>query len=146
MALNIDEIISALRDEKIDPKILVAVETKLEKIEQDKKADRSSTPKGKNEFVIMVRGDAALKKILQQGWVVQVKKGSDIQNLPIALQAAAKDNNDSQKKKKAPVKTWRELFQYCKRPFLKNRDILVKTKEPVQVVVLLNEGVDENTA
>ena len=144
MALKIEEIISILQEEKLPSETLRSIEAKLETVEQEKKDDREETtgPKGKNEFVIFVRGDARLKSILQQGWVVQVRAGEDIQNLPIKMREAAKDNNAKQKRKKKPLSTWAGFFAACKRPFVKERGINIKTKEPVQVVVLESEELE----
>lgn len=141
---NIEDIIAVLREEKIAPQTLVNVESKLEKIAEEKKEDRVSTPRQKNEFVIVVRGDESLKKVLAQGWVVQVKSGADIQNLPSEFKEAAKENNASFKRKKSPVSTVRDFFAYVKRPFVKSRNINIKTKEPCQVVVLTSENITDN--
>lgn len=146
MALKIEEIISILQEEQLPSDKLRSIASKLETVEQEKKDEREETkePKSKNEFVIFVRGDQNLKKVLQQGWVVQVKSGEDIQCLPLKMRDAAKDNNAKQKRKKKPLTTWASFFAACKRPFLKERGINVKTKEAVQVVVLENEEIGLN--
>jgi hypothetical protein len=144
MALKIEEVIDALKQENIPAQTLVSIETKLEELEKEKKEDRASNSggvKSKNEFVIVVRGDEELKKTLQQGWVVQVKQGDDIQTLPSRFASAAKEHNAKQKRKKNPISIWRDFFQYCKRPFVKNLGVNIKTKEPVQVVVLEKEEI-----
>ncbi len=146
MAVKIPTVISILRDQKIDPKILTEIETKLEAVEADSKEERGSAgPKAKNEFVIVVRGDAALKKILQQGWVLNVKEGFDIQTLPEVMKSIAADNNAGQKRKINPLKKWAEFFQHCKRRWLKVKDVHIKTKEPVQIVVLNDEEIEKTT-
>lgn len=142
MAIKIEDIVEALREEKIPANTIIAVQNKLEAIQEELKAERKSdVPKAKNEFVIVVRGDAALSKVLQQGWVIQVPSGSDIQNLPSRFTDAAKEHNNKQKRKKNIIQKWSEFFHYCKRPFVKSRSINIKTKEPVQVVVLQNETI-----
>jgi hypothetical protein len=142
MALKIEDIIEALREEKIPAPTIIAVQNKLEAIQEELKAERKSdVPKAKNEYVIVVRGDASLAAILQQGWVIQVPFGSDIQNIRSKFTDAAKEHNTNQKRKKNIVQKWSEFFQYCKRPFVKSRGINIKTKQAVQVVVLDKEGI-----
>ena len=142
MAIKIEDIIETLREEKIPANSIIAIQNKLEAIQEELKAERKSeVPKTKNEFVIVVRGDSSLAKTLQQGWIVQVPAGSDIQNLGSKFTDAAKEHNNNQKRKKNIIQKWSDFFQYCKRTFVKTRNINIKTKQPVQVVVLEKDTV-----
>jgi len=145
MAINInDELQEVLNQAGVkDPSIRTAILKAAKELETEKKNDKeeSNEPKAKSEFVIFVRGDAAVKAAVQAGWVAQVKQGEDIANLTQKMKQAVKEHNAAQKRKKRFITTWSEMFQYIKRPFSKANGFQPKTKVAVQVVVLEAENV-----
>jgi hypothetical protein len=128
-------------------------------IQEAKKAEReSSSPKSKNRFVVLVRGDEALKTALAGGaWVVQVADEADsalIQPSLIAAAArqndgkAAKTSNRGRKAKGGRIGSWAELFSWAKTKFTKQvgaeQDrvlVKIKNKEPAEVQVIITEDV-----
>lgn len=145
MALTLEEIQESLTQSGLDLAVRSKVIKALEEAEAEKKADRATDsgdgPKAKNQFVIVVRGDDALAKTLQSGWVVSVKDGDDISTLKDRFSKAAKAQNDKQKRKKRFIDNWPDFFQYIKRAFTKAESFQPKTKEAVQVVVLTSDKV-----
>lgn len=142
--LNLEEISLILNEVKAPKEIYNEVIQKAEQLEAEKKEERAATKvKSKNEYVIMVRGDKALADVLSQGWVVQVPAETDNATIISRFQAAAGEHNAASKKKKNYITDWIDLFSAIKRKFTKAHNIHVKTKEAVQVIVILDEKVGE---
>ena len=95
-----------------------------------------SDPKQKNEYLIILHdpnNEIAGKEF--SGWVVQNKSGDD-QGLVLShVRSASVDNNEAQKRKKRPITNFIEAFSSIKRKFLKDRNILIKTKNAVRVLI-----------
>jgi uncharacterized protein len=143
MALTLEEIQESLTQTGLALDVRSKVVKALEEAEAAKKADRGSdsTPKSKNKFVIVVRGDNNLAKELQSGWVVSVAENDDVSTLVERFGKAARAQNDAQKRKKRFIQNWDEFFQSLKRKFSKAENFQPKTKQPVQVIVITRESV-----
>ena len=143
MALKIEDIEQVLREQKLDVAVIRKVIDQLEDVEEDKKADRGTgLPKQKNQFVIVVKGDASMKDKSLAGWVVQIPEGDDVaQTLPRLKRAAAATVN-AQKRKKRAISTVADAMQFSKRAFTKAENINVKTKEYVQVLITVDDRLD----
>ena len=139
--ISIEEVESVLLQNKLAPETVQAVVKQLATIVEETRADRSTTPKTKNEFTIILsdpNGELAGKDFT--GWVVQIKTGEDVGTLLTRVGEAAKAyNNTTRAGKKNPIKTVGEAFMYVKRKFFKEKEVLVKTKEPVRVLVTNNQ-------
>lgn len=141
MSLKIEDIEQVLRDQKLDVAVIRKVVDELEAVEEEKKADRGAgVPKQKNQFVIVVKGDASMKDKSLAGWVLQIPEGDDVaQTLPRLKRAAAATVN-AQKRKRRPIATVADAMQYSKRAFTKAENVQVKTKEYVQVIVTVDDN------
>lgn len=142
MSLPIDEIIAVLNDTGITPDKVKAVRVELEKLEEEKKADRqtSATPKSKNQFVIVLSDPE--NKITQKdltGWVLQIPEGDDVNTTLDRIRTASIKQNTTMKKFiKKPLKSVGDAFQNLKRKFTKVEKVLVKTPNAVSVIVTDN--------
>ena len=141
--LKIEELQEILVQSGVDLVLRSKIIKEAEELEAEKKADRGSdsTPKSKNKFVIVVRGDDNLAKELQSGWVVSVAENDDVSTLVERFGKAARAQNDAQKRRKRFIQNWDEFFQSLKRKFSKAENFQPKTKEIVQVIVLTSDKV-----
>ena len=141
MSLSKQEVNDILLNVGLDATARSKVIKEIEELEKEKKEERldSAAPKSKKQFVVVIRGDAALKDKVQQAWVIQRKEDADNSTLVKTIAKVGKEFNLGQKRKKRMVNAFREVFQYVKRSFWKSEDILVKTKEPCQVVFIDEE-------
>jgi len=139
MALKLEDIMEGLIQVGIPLEERKKAMAEFERLEQEKKDDRDANkvPTCKKGFVVIMREGA------EQAWVVQRKDGADNSTLVDTIKKIAKESNNAQKRKKNIVRLYREVFYSVKRTFWKSEDILVKTKEPCQVVLLPSESVDE---
>jgi hypothetical protein len=145
MPLNKEEIAQCLIQAGLDLNARNKALKEIEEAELAKKEEREANkdgPKAKNRFVICVRGDSELKKILQAGWVVKVPESSDNNTIIDRMTKAANLQNKSRKSKKMKLFTWRDFFLACKRKNTKQHDIQPITKEAVEVVVLEKEDIN----
>ena len=145
MSLSKQEVNDILLNVGLDATARSKVLKEIEELEKEKKEERldSAAPKSKKQFVVVIRGDASLKDKIQQAWVVQRKEDADNTSLVKAIAKVGKEFNLGQKRKKRMVNAFREVFQYVKRSFWKAEDILVKTKEPCQVVFIEEEYITD---
>lgn len=146
MALKLEDIMEGLIQAGVSLADRKKTMAELEKIEQENKKERaeSAGPKSKKEFVVLVRGDADLQNKLHQAWIVQRTVGSDNSNIVEDVKKVGRESNTMQKRKNKIVSTFAEVFRLVNRKFWKPEDILVKTKEPCQVIVIQEENINES--
>jgi hypothetical protein len=138
MKLDIEEVESKLLEHKVDPQKVNQIIRDLEKVVEELAEERkaSSAPKQKWDHVIVLNDENGLltgKEIT--GWVVQ-KPSEDDPNLILSkLIDAAKNQNEVTRKKANIMSDFRTLFEHLKAKFTKEKNIRIKTKEPVQVLI-----------
>lgn len=127
--LKIDEVIAELRDNNLLlPEKVAEAQKALQKLEEDKKEERSENkaPKTKNQFVILLDSSATT------GHVVQIPDGEDPSTTIDRLKRAAKKQNTMMKKYiKSPLKTMGDALENLKRKYTKGEKVLIKTTSPV---------------
>jgi len=145
MAINIDELNDLLTQAGIELEKRKLVLKEAEELEQEKKDEKAANkgPKATKEFVVIIRGEPELKDKIQQAWIVQRKAEADNSCLVNEIKEVAREFNVGQKRQKRVVNAFRDVFRYVKRSFWKPKDIMVKTKEPVQVVIIEKEYINE---
>lgn len=139
MKVDIEQIEATLLERKIDPaKVQEVIKDLVQAVEEDKAdAIANAAPKLKWEHVIMLNDpDAKLAGMEFTGWVIQQKEGQDAGLVFGKLADAAKEHNDSAKKKKLLIKSYQDVFAYLKAKFTKEKGLRIKTKEPVRVLVV----------
>ena len=134
--ISIEEVEAVLHERKLDKSLVNDVIRQLNEVVEEEKAAKVSDPKQKNEYLIILHdpnNEIAGKEF--SGWVVQNKSGDD-QGLVLShVRSASVDNNEAQKRKKRPITNFIEAFSSIKRKFLKDRNILIKTKNAVRVLI-----------
>ena len=144
--LSIEELQSVLIDAGINDindrkRVLEEAQKRLKEIEEDK-AD-SKSPKSKYRYAVCVRGDEALKEILQEAWIVKMPEAIPEDDLIERIKKAARENNNNSKRQKSIVKTFRDVFAYLKRKYSKAENFQPINKEPCRVHVLTSENIND---
>jgi hypothetical protein len=139
--IKIEDVIEVLKSQKVPPATLVAVETELEAIEADKKADKedSKGPKSKSQYnVILFDANGVVPKGDYTALVLQTPEGDSPSTLLDKVYKAAYEFNTTKKGRKHPIKTVADATA-IKRAITKTHKLHFKTKEPVQVILTNNE-------
>lgn len=144
MSLPIEEVIESLkRIAKLDPKVLIAIETDLEAKEAEAKSEKAAIdPKAKNQFVIVLLDPT--ERLTPEffkasgidgftGFVTQIPESEDAGTVLDRLHKASYSFNQS--KKRGPNVINLGEIGKVKRKFLKNESVNLKTKEPVRVLI-----------
>ena len=93
-------------------------------------------PKVKFEHVIILNDkEGYLKDKEIAGWVVQQEENADAGLVLSKLKDAAKDQNETAKKKSNQITTLEELFDGLKAKWLKSKNIKIKTKDLTRVII-----------
>ena len=125
-----------IESEKIQT-ILKQIETQAEAEAEAAKADR--VPPQKKQFVLVVSDPNGTIKTDLVGWAVQIPEDDRPSDTMERLIRAAYEFNISKKGRKHPVKTVGEACEAVGARFLKEQDIWIKNKIPVQVIVTDNK-------
>lgn len=143
MALKLDDIVSVLKEQKLDATTLQTVVKKLEQVEEENKAERGSGPKQKNQFVVVLKGSAEMEGKEYAAWVTQIPDGEDHNTVLSRLKVAATNTDNAQKRKKKSFKTVSEAFRNTKPVFAKEQKLRIKTKDYVPVIVVVDEALSK---
>ena len=92
----------------------------------------------KKEFLVLVsEPEGGLPKDLT-GWVVQYPEDGDPRDVSDKILEVASTFNGSPKGKRVPVTSFGDACQSLPSKLLKERDVWVKTREPVRVIAVKN--------
>jgi hypothetical protein len=93
-------------------------------------------PKIKYEHVIILNDkEGYLKDKEIAGWVVQQEENADAGMILGKMKDAAKDQNETAKKKTAQITSMEDMFDGLKPKWLKNKNIRIKTKDLTRVII-----------
>ena len=134
--INIDEVESVLLRNKIEPAKVSSIVKELNVILEELSDDKDKTPKQKWEHVIILNDTTGeLKGKELTGWVIQQFEDADTGLVISKLRDAAANQNEAATKKKMVLNTLTDIFGYLKSKFLKEKNLRIKTKEPVRVLI-----------
>ena len=134
--ISIEDVEGILRKQNVDTQVVNTVIREMEEVIQEEKDNKVPVPKQKNEFIIVLsdpNNELAGKDFV--GWVVTQKQGEDAGLILDKIRAAAGETNAAKKRKKNMIMNMADAFYGIKRFFLKSRNVAVKTKEPVRVLI-----------
>jgi hypothetical protein len=135
MKVTIEQIEATLREQKIDPKVIIKIVNDLEAAAQEEKADRAATGKRpKSQFVL-------LSTTLGLGYALQVEAEAAPTEILPRIQAAATDFNQSKRGRKVPVSTVGEALEHLPAKWFKTTDgkkLAVKTRQAVPILTVPN--------
>lgn len=139
--ISLEEIEHTLSNQKLDKTIITKVITELTKKIEELKEDREPAPKTKNEFVIVLSDPAEeLKGKEFVGWLVSKPTGDDSGLILDKIRTAARETDEAKRRKKnTKMTTFADAFAGIKRKFIKDKNILIKTKESCRVLITNNK-------
>lgn len=142
MKLELDIIKIALQESKIEEtkqtKVLEFLQDLIKKEEDHK--DSNSVPKSKNEFgVILYDANDELKGKEFTASIYSLKQGDDHGTVLNRISEASKEQNEKSKKKKNLITSIGEACEFLKRSFIKQKNINLKTKQTVRVLITNNK-------
>lgn len=135
--IKIEDVIAALREQKLPVATLKQIETKLEEIEQDRKGDRPSGPRPKKQFcVIALDPEGKLANVPDfTALVVQIPDDVAAAEALTKLYAGVYDHNaNTRSGRKAPVDTLGTAADTVKAKSWRAQSLYLKTREPVLVL------------
>ena len=135
MKVSIEQIEATLRDQKIDPKVIIKIVNDLEAAAKEEKADRAATGKRpKSQFVLLSTTPGL-------GYALQMEaEAAPTEALP-RIQAAANSFNATKKGRRVPVATVGETLENVPARWFKTDDgrkLSVKTKLAVPILTVAN--------
>jgi len=142
MSLSIDDTLDILRAHKIDGPNLTAIAKDLIAAEREIKEEKASdkTPKPKNRLVVLIRGDASLKRAVEGGaFVVSIPEADSASTILEKVKASVKTYNETIKRGRASrvIRTFARAMEWLRPKALKPNGITgIKTKTPVEVIVV----------
>lgn len=140
MKVDIDELAKILEKNQVKKEVVVKVINELSIAAEENKAEKSTEPKAKNEFLVLVYDDGTLAGKELTASVVQIPSGEDAGLTLGKISEAAKEfNTNTRKGRKNPVKTIADALATVSRKFLKKQRVNAKTKEVVRVIITNNQ-------
>jgi ABC-type phosphate transport system auxiliary subunit len=138
MKVSLENVEATLLEKKIEPLRVQEIIRDLEQALEEEKADREANadPKQKWEHVIVLHDKEGILKDKEiAGWVVQQAEGEDAGMVLSKLSDAAKEQNESAKRKKSNILDLVSLFEGLKSKFTKERKVRIKTPELTRVII-----------
>lgn len=140
--LAIEDIVAALQTAGIEhPKQLKVLDYLKEVVAEEQAAKQETAlPKQKNEFGVILF-DAEGKLVGQEftAAVYQIPQGDDHGLVLGKISQAAREQVAAARRKKYPIDTMGEAVQSVKRKFIKEKNVNLKTKSPVRVLISDNK-------
>ena len=128
MKIDIQEVEATLQRQKIEPAKVTAIINDLQQIIEELQNEKEKQPKEKWEYIIILNDK-------DSGWIVQQKEGEDDGAILTKLKDAARDQNEAASKKKSVLNTFGDFFDGLKSKYLKSKNVRIKTKELVRVII-----------
>ena len=150
MKIEIEKIKTTMLENNIDKNVVDAViaqleeeatkeiqpETEEQPTNEDITDNSEDLPKVKFEYVIILNDkEGHLKDKEIAGWVVQQEENADAGLILSKMKDAAKDQNESAKRKKNTITSLVDMFDGLKSKFLKPKNIKIKTKDLTRVII-----------
>jgi len=137
MKISLEQVESTLLERKIDAATVAVIIQDLEQSVDEESADKDKLPKTKWEHIVYLNDPSGTVGDDHDAWVVTYKEGVDAGIVLSKIRDAAKEQNEvALTKKKGTLSTLGEVFQHLKGKFIKEKDVKIKTKESVRVVVV----------
>lgn len=114
----------------------------IEEINQElqQMVDEEKPPTPKKQFVVLVSDpEGKVEELGLAGWVVQIPEDLDPRSAIDSLVRSAYEFNVTPKGRRLPVKSISEACEFIPAKILKEQNVWVKTKEPIQLVATINE-------
>lgn len=138
MKVSLENVEAILLEKKIEaPKVQEIIKDLTQAAEEEKEERQAEAgPKAKWEYVIILNDkDGLLKDKEIAGWVVQQREGQDAGLVLSKLADAAKNQNESAKRKKSMISDLVGLFEGLKAKWTKEKGVRIKSKDLTRVII-----------
>jgi len=126
-----------LKENGVDVRLTAAILNQIrEAAAEEAPVEREKPPK-KEYMVLVSEPEGGLPKDLT-GWVIQYPEDGDPRDVSDKIAEIAATFNGSPKGKRVPVTSFGDACQSLPPKLLKERDVWVKTREPVRVIAVKN--------
>ena len=139
--LTIEEVITALQKTNVEKEKQQNIVNYLNKVVEQERIEKqeNAQPKSKNEFgVIIYSNDGKLDGLELTASVYTIKEGEDHGLVLGKISQAAKEQTAAAKRKRFNIESIGAACQNLKRKFLKDKNVNIKTKNPVRVIISNN--------
>lgn len=137
--IKLEDIHAVLKEQKIPTETIGIIIKELNELEEEKRADKESTPKAKNQNVLVLFDPTdSLKGKQFTGAILQIEDGKEPSNAIERLKNSAADYNNTKKGRRAPASSLAAALS-IPRKFTKIQNVHVKSKEPLEVVITDNK-------
>jgi hypothetical protein len=140
--VSIEDVLEGLKQAKVPAKEVGATLDYLKKVVQEEQAqkDAEKLPTQKNEYgVILFDADGVVAGKEFSAAVYQIPQGDDHGLVLGKISQAAREQVAAAKRKKYPINTMGEATSSIKRKFIKDKNVNLKTKNPVRVLISDNK-------
>lgn len=141
MSIQIEELALLLNEAEIPADKYNKIIQSAEALEEEKKQERAlnKEKKGKNQFIVLVKTHKEITDDDLVAHVFQIPQEDDPNDLLKKVVKAGTEQNLTSKRKNNLVKEFDDVV-HIKRKFLKEQNIMLKTKEDWTRVVVLPQG------
>jgi len=134
--VDIELVQRLLKEHGVDVRVAATILNQIREAAAEEAVEREKPPK--KEFVVLVsEPEGGLPKDLI-GWVVQYPEDGDPRDVADTIVEVASAFNSSPKGKRVQVTSFGDACQSLPSKLLKERDVWVKTREPVRVIAVKN--------
>ena len=139
MKIDIEEVENILLQHKVSdtPAILKDLETVIAELKAEREANKEQ--KNKWEYLGVLNDPSGKLKAEKMdevltAYVIKQEEGEDAGSVFTKLSDAAKQQNETAKKKKSRLSNIRDIFEALKPKFLKDKKLKISTKTPVRIL------------
>jgi hypothetical protein len=133
--IDIDLMKAAMQRKELDVRTIASVVEEIERELQLQEQEKEKTPPQKKQFCIVVSDpNGELPDTDLTGWVVQIPEEESPLSATQRIIDAAYDFNQTPKGRRMPAQTIGEACEAVPARMTKDKQVWIKTKEPVLVV------------
>jgi hypothetical protein len=134
--VDIDLVQRVLKENGVDVRVAAAILNQIREAAAEDAVEREK-PAKKQFMVLVSEPEEGLPKDLT-GWVVQLLEDDDPREVAAKIAETATGFNSSPKGQRLPLTSFGDACQSLPTKLLKERDVWIKTREPVRVLAVKN--------
>jgi hypothetical protein len=134
--VDIEVVQRVLRENGVDVRLSATILNQIREVAAEDAVEREK-PAKKQHVVLVSEPEEGLPKDLV-GWVVQILEDDDPREVAGKIAEVAGSFNSSPKGQRLPVSSFGDACQSLPTKLLKEREVWIKTREPVRVLAVKN--------
>ncbi len=134
--VDIEVVQKVLRENGVDVRLAATILNQIREVAAEDAVEREK-PAKKQHVVLVSEPEEGLPKDLV-GWVVQILEDDDPREVAAKIGEVAATFNHSPKGQRLPVASFGDACQSLPTRLLKEREVWIKTREPVRVLAVKN--------